>query len=68
MADLNDDIMFKCYVDKQRQKLRVATEQLRKYMPYVTVNSEGIISTPSGYEEILKEYINVLRSFGIDIR
>lgn len=68
MADINDDIMFKSYVEKQRQKLRQVTEKLRAYMPYVHVTQEGIISMPSGYEKALQEYINVLRSFGIDVR
>lgn len=68
MADLNEDLMFKAYVEKKRQELRRATEQLRKYTPYVTVSQEGYISYPRDYDKIVQEYINLLRSFGIDIR
>lgn len=68
MADYNEELVFKAYVEKKRQELRRATEQLRKYTPYVTISQEGYISYPRDYEKILQEYINLLRSFGIDIR
>ena len=59
-AQLNEDIIHKQWVDARRTEINRVTNNLIKYMKYVSVNNDGILCYNSGFWEALDEYLKTI--------
>lgn len=58
--EINKDLMKKEYIEARRLAISEASKNLIKYMQYVTVNDDGLLTYHTGFPEVLDTYLKTL--------
>lgn len=63
----NKEMERQAVIDERNARLNDFENQIMAYMRYNHINDRGGFSYLKGYDKLIKQYVTMLRAYGLDV-